>query len=123
MVRHILSPSIVKATGNKPKLIEEFIGRVNSNTENVSIAKMKSPGGWKEPGQTPAFDEYTLVLQGILRVKTKSGIFDLTAGQAFIAAKDEWVQYSTPESEGAEYIAVCIPAFSPESVHRDADLN
>jgi mannose-6-phosphate isomerase-like protein (cupin superfamily) len=123
MPRHILSPSIVKAAGNKPKIIEEFIGRVNSNTSNVSIAKMKSPSGWTEPGQTPAFDEYTVVLQGILRVRTKSEIFNITTGQAFIAAKGEWVQYSTPESDSAEYIAVCIPGFSPDTVHRDVDSN
>jgi mannose-6-phosphate isomerase-like protein (cupin superfamily) len=117
----IPSPSIVQAAGNKPKVIEEFIGRVNSNIHSVSIAKMKSPCGWKEPGQTPAFDEYTVVLQGLLRVNTKSGTFDITAGQAFIANRGEWIQYSTPETGGAEYISVCIPAFSPENVHRDVD--
>jgi mannose-6-phosphate isomerase-like protein (cupin superfamily) len=118
----IPSPSIVKAAGNKPKVIEEFIGRVNSGTSNISIARMKSPCGWSEPGQTPEFDEFTVVLHGLLRVTTKSGIFDITDGQAFIANREEWIQYSTPETGGAEYISVCIPAFSPENVHRDADL-
>ena len=117
----IPSPSIVKAAGNKPKVIEEFIGRVNSGTSNVSIARMKSPCGWTEPGQTPEFDEYTVVLQGLLRVTIKSGIIDIVSGQAFIANRGEWIQYSTPETGGAEYISVCIPAFSPENVHRDAD--
>ena len=117
----ILLPSIVKAAGNKPKVIEEFIGRVNSGTSNVSIARMKSPCGWIEPGQTPEFDEYTVVLHGLLRVITKSGTNDIVSGQAFIANRGEWIQYSTPETGGAEYISVCIPAFSPENVHRDAD--
>jgi mannose-6-phosphate isomerase-like protein (cupin superfamily) len=115
----IPSPSIIKAAGNKPKVIEEFIGHVNSSTKNVSIARMESPAGWTEPGQTPEFDEYTMVLQGLLRVATKSGTFDITAGQAFIANKGEWIQYSTPEINGAEYISVCTPAFSPETVLRD----
>jgi mannose-6-phosphate isomerase-like protein (cupin superfamily) len=118
----IPSPSIIKAAGNKPKVIEEFIGRVNSGTSNVSIARMKSPCGWSEPGQTPEFDEYTVVLHGLLHVTTKSGIFDITSSQAFIANRGEWIQYSTPETGGVEYISVCIPAFSPETVHRDADL-
>lgn len=117
----IPSPSIVKAAGNKPKVIEEFIGSVNSGTSNVSIARMKSPHGWAEPGQTPGFDEYTVVLHGLLRVTTKSGTIDIASGQAFIANRGEWIQYSTPETGGAEYISVCIPAFSPENVHRDAD--
>jgi hypothetical protein len=117
----IPSPSIVKAAGNKPKVIEEFIGRVNSGTSNVSIARMISPCGWTEPGQTPEFDEYTVVLHGLLRVITKSGTIDIVSGQAFIANRGEWIQYSTPETGGAEYISVCIPAFSPENVHRDAD--
>jgi mannose-6-phosphate isomerase-like protein (cupin superfamily) len=121
MSSHIPNPSIVKAAGNKPKVIEEFIGRVNSGTSNVSIARMKSPCGWTEPGQTPEFDEYTVVLHGLLCVKTKSGICDITSGQTFIISKGEWVQYSTPEIDGAEYISICIPAFSPENVHRDAD--
>jgi ethanolamine utilization protein EutQ (cupin superfamily) len=117
----IPSPSIIKAAGNKPKVIEEIIGSVNSGTGNVSIAQMKSPCGWTEPGQTLEFDEYTVVLHGLLRVITKSGPIDIAYGQAFIANKGEWIQYSTPETGGAEYISVCIPAFSPENVHRDAD--
>jgi len=122
MSSFIPSPSIVKAAGNKPKVIEEFIGRVNSGINDVSIARMKSPYGWTEPGQTPKFDEYTVVLHGLLRVVTKSGTIDITSGQAFIANKGEWIQYSTPETGGAEYISVCIPAFSPENVHRDTDF-
>jgi mannose-6-phosphate isomerase-like protein (cupin superfamily) len=117
----IPSPSIVKAAGNKLKVIEEFIGSVNSGTSNVSIARMKSPCGWTEPGQTPEFDEYTVVLHGLLRVITKSGTIDIASGQALIANRGEWIQYSTPETGGAEYISVCIPAFSPENVNRDAD--
>ena len=116
-------PSIIKAAGNKPKIIEEFIGRLNSGTSGVSIARMKSPGGWVEPGQTPEFDEYTLVLRGTLHVVTKSGTFDVLAGKAIIIMKGEWVQYSSPEPDGAEYIAVCLPAFSPDIVHRDTDSN
>jgi mannose-6-phosphate isomerase-like protein (cupin superfamily) len=116
----ISSPSVVKAAGNKPKVIEEFIGRVNSGTGGVSIARMRSPGGWVEPGQTPEFDEYTLVLHGVLRVTSRRGSLDVAAGQAVIAHRGEWVQYSTPGPEGAEYVAVCLPAFSPTTVHRDA---
>ena len=112
-------PTVIHAAGNKPKIIEEFIGRVNSKTEAVSIAHMQSPSGWFEPGQTPEFDEYSLVLRGTLRVKTKQKEFDVSAGEAVIAHRGEWVQYSTPDSDGAEYIAVCVPAFSPECVHRD----
>lgn len=123
MSRHIITPSRVQASGTKPKIIEEFIGLVNTDTRTVSIAKMKSPGGWVEPGQTPEFDEYTVVLDGILQVKTHSGTFSVQAGQAFIAARGEWVQYSTPGQEGAEYIAVCLPAFSPMNVHRDDSIN
>jgi mannose-6-phosphate isomerase-like protein (cupin superfamily) len=107
------------AAGNPPKQIEEFIGRLNSKTNEVSIARMKSPCGWSEPGQTPEFDEYTVVLKGVLNVATKSGDQKVCAGQAIIVKKGEWVQYSTPGPEGAEYIAVCKPAFSPEIVHRD----
>jgi mannose-6-phosphate isomerase-like protein (cupin superfamily) len=118
----IASPSVVKAAGNKPKVIEEFIGRVNSGTEDVSIARMRSPSGWVEPGQTPEFDEYTLVLHGVLRVTSRSGSLDVAAGQAIIAHRGEWVQYSTPGPEGAEYVAVCLPAFSPATVHRDAEV-
>ena len=116
---HIKQPTIIKAAGNKPKIIEEFIGRVNSKTSAVSLARMKSPSGWAEPGQTPEFDEYTLVLKGMLRVTTKNGSLDVRANEAVIAGKGEWVQYRTPGPEGAEYVALCLPAFSPESVHRD----
>jgi mannose-6-phosphate isomerase-like protein (cupin superfamily) len=112
-------PTVIKPAGNKPKLIEEYIGHVNSKTDSVSIAKMTSPSGWVEPGQTPEFDEYTLVLKGTLKVETKDGVMDVTAGQAIITHKGEWVRYSTPDPEGAEYVAVCLPAFSPNTVHRD----
>ncbi len=116
---HIKSFTQIKAAGNKPKIIKEYIGRVNSKTSGVSIAQMESPAGWVEPGQTPQFDEYTLVLEGTLRVKTKTQEFDVTAGQSIIAPKGEWVQYSSPHKGGAKYVAVCQPAFSPETVHRD----
>ena len=109
------------AAGNKPKIIQEIIGRVNSKTDAVSIAHMKSPAGWIEPGQTPDFDEYTYVLAGTLRVEHRGGALDVHAGQAVIAHKGEWVKYSTPRADGAEYIAVCLPAFSPGSVHRDQE--
>jgi mannose-6-phosphate isomerase-like protein (cupin superfamily) len=115
----ISSPKIIEAAGNKQKIIREFVGRVNSSTEQVSIAKMTSPSGWKEPGQTPEFDEYTLVIKGMLRVETKSQTFEVSEGQAIITYAGEWIRYSTPNPEGAEYIAVCLPAFSPETVHRD----
>jgi len=115
----ISSPTIVEAAGNKPKIIREFIGQVNSATIALSIAQMQSPGGWVEPGQTPEFDEYTLVLHGVLHVLHKDGSTEVRAGQAILAHAGEWVQYSTPLSEGAEYIAVCLPAFSLETVHRD----
>ena len=120
MPSHIKKPSVIAAAGTKPKRIEEYIGRVNSGTTAVSIARMTSPPGWVEPGQTPEFDEYTVVLRGALRVTTKTGILDVRAGQAVIAPRGEWVQYSTPDPEGAEYVAVCLPAFSMETVHRDA---
>jgi mannose-6-phosphate isomerase-like protein (cupin superfamily) len=120
MPTFIQRPSIVKAAGNKPKIIEEFVGRVNSKTEAVSVARMKSPSGWIEPGQTPDFDEYTVVLEGVLRVTTPSGSTDVHKGQAIITHKGEWVQYSTPGPEGAEYVAICLPAFSMDTVHRDA---
>lgn len=120
MIKRIDAPKIIEAAGNKPKRIEEFIGRVNSATDQVSIARMRSPSGWIEPGQTPAFDEYTLVLSGMLRVTTRSGHIDVRAGQAVVAPRGEWVQYSTPEEGGAEYVAVCVPAFSPDNVHRDS---
>ncbi len=115
----INAPSIIEAAGNKPKVIEEYIGRVNSETEGVSIARMKSPSGWVEPGQTPEFDEYTVVLKGTLKVETKDATYDVSAGQAIIVRRGEWIRYSTPGPEGAEYVAVCIPAFSIETVHRD----
>ena len=114
----VKSPSVIEAAGNKPKRIEEFVGRVNTRTPAVSVARMKSPQGWVEPGQTPEFDEYTLVLNGTLRVESKDGALDVGAGQAVIAHAGEWVRYSTPD-EGAEYVAVCLPAFSPDTVHRD----
>ncbi|HEY0372918.1 MAG TPA: cupin [Thermoanaerobaculia bacterium] len=119
MPTHIKQPSVIEAAGNKPKRIEEFIGRVNSKTSACSVARMKSPSGWVEPGQTPEFDEYTVVLRGSLRVTTRDGAIDVGAGEAVIAHKGEWVQYSTPGAEGAEYVAVCLPAFSMDSVHRD----
>ncbi len=119
MPKFIPLPSIIKAAGNKPKIIEEFIGRVNSGTENFSLAQMKSPEGWMEPGQTPDFDECTFVLKGALTVRTKSGTQTISAGQAIIVFRNEWVQYSTPDPGGADYISVCIPAFSPDTVHRD----
>lgn len=115
----ISMPTRVTAAGNKPKLIDEFIGRVNSDTASVSVAHMRSPGGWQEAGQTPEFDEYTLVLKGMLQVEYKGGSMEVRAGQAVITPQGEWVQYSTPEAEGAEYIAVCLPAFSMNTVHRD----
>ena len=120
MPTFIQQPSIVQAAGNKPKIIEEYVGRVNSKTESLSVARMKSPSGWVEPGQTPDFDEYTLVLRGTLRVTSHNGSTDVHAGEAVIAHRGEWVQYSTPGPEGAEYVAVCLPAFSMDSVHRDA---
>lgn len=115
----ISSPTRITAAGNKPKLIDEYVGRVNSKTESASVAHMRSPSGWVEPGQTPEFDEFTVVLRGILRVNHKGGSLDVAAGQAVIAHKGEWVQYSTPGPDGAEYIAVCLPAFSMETVNRD----
>ncbi|HUJ10195.1 MAG TPA: cupin domain-containing protein [Verrucomicrobiae bacterium] len=120
MPTHICKPSRITAAGNKPKIIDEVVGRVNSKTDAVSIAHMRSPSGWVEPGQTPEFDEYTYVLKGALHVKHKHGEITVQAGQAVIARKGEWIQYSTPGPDGAEYIAVCLPAFSPSTVHRDA---
>ena len=120
MAQLIATPSIVKAAGNKPKVIEEYVGRVNSATADVSIARMKSPGGWVEPGQTPEFDEYTVVLRGTLRVATREGTLDVHAGQAVITRRGEWVQYSTPGPDGAEYVAICLPAFAMDLVHRDS---
>jgi len=115
----IEKPSVIAAAGNKPKIIEEFVGRVNSRTSGVSVARMQSPSGWVEPGQTPEFDEFTVVLRGSLRVTSRDGAVDVHAGQGVIAHAGEWVQYSTPGADGAEYIAVCLPAFSMETVHRD----
>lgn len=117
----IEKPTVIQAAGNKLKLIEEFIGRVNNKDEKVSIARMKSPQGWMEPGQTPEFDEYTIVLNGTLRVELKDEAIEVKAGQAVYSPKGEWVRYSSPHEEGAEYVAVCIPAFSPDLVHRDAE--
>jgi mannose-6-phosphate isomerase-like protein (cupin superfamily) len=119
MARLISAPKVIPAAGNKPKVIEEFIGRVNSGTEALSIARMRSPSGWVEPFQTPEFDEYTVVLAGSLRVETNTGVLDVAAGQAIILSAGERVRYSTPGPEGAEYLAVCLPAFSPASVHRE----
>lgn len=115
----IEQPASVQAAGNKPKVIEEYIGQANTGTKALSIARMISPAGWGEPGQTPGFDEYTLVLKGRLHVETQNSGFDVHAGQAVITPAGEWVRYSTPAAEGAEYVAVCLPAFSPETVHRD----
>jgi mannose-6-phosphate isomerase-like protein (cupin superfamily) len=120
MPRLIEQATKIEAAGKPPKLIREFVGRVNSGTEAISIAQMQSPSGWEEPGQIPEFDEYTVVLKGTLRVQSKDGVFEVHEGQAVLTHKGEWVQYSTPGPEGAEYIAVCLPAFSPETVHRDA---
>ena len=119
MPEWIEGPSRVEAAGNKPKLIDEFAGRVNSNDPALSIARMRSPAGWVEPGQTPEFDEYTLVLRGVLRVEFEGGQQDVRAGQAVIAHKGAWVRYSTPEDEGAEYVAICLPAFTLDAAHRD----
>jgi ethanolamine utilization protein EutQ len=115
----IPQPTRIRSVGNKPKLIDEYVGRVNSNTAAVSVAHMHSPEGWEEPGQAPDFDEFTIVLKGTLRVRHKHGELDVHAGEAVTAHRGEWVQYSTPFDGGAEYIAVCLPAFSPETVHRD----
>ncbi len=115
----IAKPARIEATGNKPKLIDEYVGRVNSKTESASVAHMRSPEGWVEPGQTPEFDEFTVVLKGMLRVEHKGGILEVYAGQAVITHRGEWVRYSTPGAGGAEDIAVCVPAFSPGTVHRD----
>ncbi len=120
MAKLIDSPARIEAAGDKPKLIEEFIGRVNSGAQDLSVARMRSPAGWVEPGQTPEFDEYTVVLKGTLRVETKTETLDVAAGQAVIAPKGEWVRYSSPSEDGADYVAICLPAFSPDTVHRDA---
>jgi quercetin dioxygenase-like cupin family protein len=117
MAKLIPAPTVVAAAGTPPKRIEEFVGRVNSATAALSVARMTSPPGWQEPGQTPEFDEYSLVLAGTLRVETGRGTLDVRAGQAVHAPAGEWVRYGTPE--GAEYVAVCVPAFAPDTVHRD----
>ncbi len=119
MPRLIEAPTRIQAQGQPPKTIEEYIGWANSQTEAVSIARMLSPSGWSEPGQTPEFDEFTVVLRGELHIQTREGFLQVRAGQAVIVSRGEWVRYSTPGAEGAEYIAVCLPAFSPETVHRD----
>lgn len=119
MPTHIPHPTRIQAAGNQPKLIDEYIGRVNSKTSAVSVAHMRSPQGWVEPGQAPEFDEFTIVLKGMLRVEHQGGSVDVHAGQAVVAHAGEWIRYSTPDTEGAEYIAVCLPAFSMETVHRD----
>ena len=113
------APKRIEAAGNKPKLIDEYVGRVNTATEAASVAHMRSPAGWVEPGQAPEFDEFTVVLRGMLRVEYRGGALEVRAGQGVMAHKGEWVRYSTPEADGAEYIAVCLPAFSPQMVHRD----
>jgi mannose-6-phosphate isomerase-like protein (cupin superfamily) len=115
----IESPTVVAAVGNKPKRIEEYVGRVNSGDERISVARMVSPEGWVEPAQRPEFDEYTLVLRGSLRVESDEGSVEVGAGQAVIASAGQWVRYSSPAAGGAEYIAICLPAFSPQTVHRD----
>ena len=119
MPRLIAAPTVIQAAGNKPKRIEEFAGRVNSGHESVSVARMTSPEGWLEPGQRPEFEELTVVLRGMVRVEHDGGTMDVRAGQAVVTAPGEWVRYSTPQAGGAEYVAVCLPAFSPDTVHRD----
>lgn len=119
MPTHITHPSRVPAAGSKSKIIDEFVGRVNTDTDVLSIAHMNSPSGWIEPGQTPEFDEFTLVLRGTLRVDHRDGAIEVNAGEAVIVHRGEWVQYSSPHAAGAEYIAVCVPAFAPQLVHRD----
>lgn len=115
----IPAPTRIEAAGNKPKLIDEFVGRVNTETAGISIARMQSPGGWVEPGQRPEFDEYTVVLEGCLKVEFEGGALEVQAGQAVLTPKGEWVRYSTPGDAGAHYVAICLPAFSPDTVHRD----
>lgn len=119
MATLIEAPAQMSAAGNKPKVIEEFVGRANSDTADVSIARMVSPAGWEEPKQTPEFDEYTVVLRGTLRVESEAGVLEVQAGQAVVAPRGQWVRYSSPGSDGAEYVAVCVPAFSYEAVHRE----
>lgn len=119
MPRLIEAPTVIAAAGTKPKRIEEFAGRVNSGHGRVSVARMTSPPGWEEPGQRPEFEEITIVLRGMVRVEYEGGVFDVHAGQGVVTAPGEWIRYSTPERDGAEYVAVCLPAFSPDTVHRD----
>jgi mannose-6-phosphate isomerase-like protein (cupin superfamily) len=119
MITLINAPTVIKAAGNKPKRIEEYVGRVNTRHEAVSVARMVSPGGWVEPGQTPEFDEFTVVLRGTLRVESRAATLEVRPGQAVHVSAGDWVRYSTPDADGAEYIAVCVPAFSPQNVHRD----
>jgi quercetin dioxygenase-like cupin family protein len=119
MAKLISTPTVIPAAGEPPKIVEEFIGRVNSQTAAVSIARMTSPSGWREPGQTPDFDEYTIVLKGEVQVETRDAVHKVAAGQAIVVVAGEWVRYSTPGAAGAEYVAVCVPAFSPQTVHRD----
>jgi len=121
MARLIIAPTVIPAAGEPPKIIEEFIGRVNSQTAAMSVAKMTSPAGWHEPGQTPEFNEYTIVLKGQMQVETRDSIHTVAAGQAVIVRAGEWVRYSTPGPNGAEYIAICVPAFSSDRVHRDTE--
>ena len=117
----IPSPTRIEAAGNKPKVIDEYVGRVNTGAAGISIAHMRSPGGWVEPGQRPEFDEYTVVLRGAVRVEFEGGEMTVAAGQGVLTRAGEWIRYSTPGDEGAEYIAVCLPAFSPDTVHRDPE--
>ena len=120
-MKHIKEPTQIEASGSGPKFIQEFIGQINTGNTDVSIARMRTSGGWKEPGQTPDFDEYTLVLKGTLCVKTRDGVYEVKQGQAIIAGQGEWVQYYTPYDGGAEYIAVCLPAFTAEAANRDIE--
>lgn len=119
MPQIISAPTIIEAAGNKPKRIEEFVGRVNSQDDNISVARMTSPSGWEEPGQKPEFSEITIVLKGCVRIDFEGGYHEVEAGQAIITHPGEWIRYSTPGDDGAEYVAICLPAFSPETVHRD----
>ena len=121
MPRLIDTPTLVEAAGTPPKRIEEYAGRVNSGHASVSVARMVSPAGWQEPGQRPEFEEITVVLRGMLRVEHEGGALEVRAGQAVVAAPGEWVRYGSPEPEGAEYVAICLPAFSPDTVHRDPE--
>jgi mannose-6-phosphate isomerase-like protein (cupin superfamily) len=119
----IQGPSLIESAGTKPKRIEEYVGRVHTGHSHVSVARMVSPGGWREPGQRPEFEEITVLLRGALHVEHEGGAFDVRAGQAVVARPGEWIRYSTPEEAGAEYVAICLPAFTPDIVHRDAQVN